>query len=173
MNNELKKKLRRLAEQFFNLVNTISAVLLGSSVILYAFNCFMRYVVGKAIPWPEEYCTYIVVLMVWFMTCRMEFFEEELCIGLVDAWAAKSKPLRYALLAFQFVVTIFIYGVLIKVADNVVAQQFRFGAISPVIHFSMGMYFTLIKVCFILVIVAWIINLLTRDYGSKEAQQDE
>lgn len=164
----IRAKLKRLAEIVTMLVTVISAVLLTSSVLIYIVNCFMRYVMRAPLPWPEEYCIYIVVLMVYFLQCRLEYKGEQLGIGLIDNLLAKYKPLRVIITLIHGGTAIFVYGVLYKVGTTVVEQQIRFGNVSPIMRVPMGTYFRLIDACFILVIVFWIIRFITDDYEKVE-----
>lgn len=163
-----RAKLRHVAEIILTVITVVCAILLASSVVFYAFNCFMRYVVRNPLPWPEEYCIYIVVLMVYVITCRMEFFEEELCIGIIDPLIKKSKIVRNVLFILHGLLTIFIMYQMYKIGTDVVAQQSRYGIVSPVMRIPMGIYFGLVNASFVLVIVFWVINLLTKDYNQVE-----
>ena len=159
-----KVKLRRFSDVILWIVTAISAVMLTTSVLFYVMNCYMRYVMRAPLAWPEEYCIYIVVLMFYFIQCRLEFRNEGLGIGIIDAFLAKSKLLRIFATLFHGTVAIFVYVVLLNVGRTVVRQQIRFGVLSPVMRVPMSIYFSLINVCFILVILFWVIRLFTQDY---------
>ncbi len=164
----MKAKLDHVADIVTRLISAISAVMLTSSVLIYIFNCFMRYVMRAPLPWPEEYCIYIVVLMVYFMQCRLEYKGEQLGIGLIDQWLEKYKILRVLVTLIQGGTAIFVYVVLYRVGLTVVRQQNTFGAVSPVMRVPMGIYFSLINACFILVIVFWAIRFFTKNYDKME-----
>lgn len=163
-----KAKLDRVADTVTWLVTVISAVMLTSSVLIYIFNCFMRYVMRAPLPWPEEYCIYIVVLMVYFMQCRLEYKGEQLGIGLIEPLLAKHKALRVIATLIHGGTALFVYVVLYNVGLTVVKQQIRFGALSPVMRVPMGIYFGLINACFVLVMVFWVIRFITNDYDKVE-----
>jgi len=164
----LSTKLHSVVTKVMNVVTAISAVLLASSALVYVFNCFMRYVVKKPFAWPEEYCTYIIVVMVYFIASRMEFHDDMLVIGLIDIWSEKSKVLKTILYFVQAIVTFGVYGILFNAATKVIAQQFKYSTISPILHIPMGAYFTLIRIFFALIIVAWVIKLITMVRDEKE-----
>ena len=163
-----KANLSRMADNVTWYVTVISSVMLASSVLIYVFNCFMRYVVRAPLPWPEEYCIYIVVLMVYFLQCRLEYKGEQLGIGIIDQLLAKNKILRILVTLIHGGTAIFVYVVLFKVGLVVVEQQYSFGAVSPVIRVPMGIYFGLINACFVLAIAAWAIRFFTKDYDVVE-----
>lgn len=170
----MRQKIRNIADKILQVVTVLSAIMLTTSVIFYALNCFMRYVVRAPLAWPEEYCVYIVVLMVYFMQCKLEFHGEELCIGVLDNLIAKSKAIRIVQTLIQGAVTIFIYcHLFFNVGLGVVAQQNQYGILSPVMRFEMGVYFGLINACFLLVVIFWVINILTKDYDKVEEQAIE
>ena len=163
-------KLRRIAEIILKIVSAVSAVMLATSALFYVMNCYMRYVMKAPLAWPEEYCIYIVVLMTFLMQCRLEFYNEGLGIGFIDSLLVKSKLLRIFVTLAHAAVVFVVYAILLKVGHTVVQQQIRFGALSPVMRIHMGIYFSLINVCFILVIVFWVIRLFTQDYGRGKVQ---
>ena len=168
----VRKKLRRFAELILQVLTYLCAALLASSVIFYAVNCFMRYVVHAPMTWPEEYCIYIVVLMVYLITCRMEFFGEELSIGIIDPLLEKSKFLSNVIFVLHGLLTMFIMYQLYKIGVDVVAMQNRYSIVSPVMRIPMSIYFGLVNASFVLVIVFWVINLLTRDYKQIEEVEE-
>jgi TRAP-type C4-dicarboxylate transport system permease small subunit len=128
----------------------------------------MRYIVRAPRSWPEEYCIYIVVLMVYFLQCRLEFKGEQLGIGIIDTLLVKHKTLRIIATLIHGAVAIVVFAVLFKVGLTVVQQQYIFGIISPVIRFPMVIYFGLINGCFVLVIAFWAIRFITKDYDVVE-----
>lgn len=164
----LGTKLHLATTKIMSVVTAISAVLLASSALAYVFNCFMRYVVKKPFAWPEEYCTYIIVVMVYFIASRMEYHDDMLVIGLIDVWSEKSKILKAVLYLVQAVVTFGVYGILFNAATKVIAQQFKYSTISPIMHIPMGAYFTAIRIFFALIIIAWVIKLITMFRDEKE-----
>lgn len=167
------KALRKITEKALNAVIALSAVMLASSMLIYAYNCFMRYAVRAPMSWPEEYCTYIVVLMVFFMQCRLEFKDESLCIGLLDNMMEKNPVLERLLFYLRGVISLIVFGILLNVGVSVAKQNFFYGSISPVLKFSMGMYFALVDVCLALVMVFWVVNIITRRFGKTEVAADE
>lgn len=170
----MRAKIRKVADIILQVVMVISAVMLTTSLIFYALNCFMRYVVRSPLPWPEEYCVYIVVLMVYFMQCKLEFHGEELCIGVLDNFINSSKAIRIIHTVFQGVVTIFLYCYLyVNAGLGVVAQQVSYGILSPVMRIPMGIYFNLVNICFLLVVIFWVINIFTKDYDKVEEKAVE
>lgn len=163
-----KANLSRIADNFTWYVTVISSVMLAASVLVYVFNCFMRYVIRAPLPWPEEFSIYIVVLMVYFLQCRLEYKGEQLGIGIIDHLLTKHKILRVIVTLIHGGTAIFVYVVLFKVGLVVVEQQYTFGAVSPVIRVPMGIYFGLVNACFILAIVSWVIRFFTKDYDVIE-----
>lgn len=161
-------KIRWFAEFFLWIIHAISALMLAASALAFVLNVYMRYIAGAPLAWPEEFSLYIVVLMVYLMQCRLEFKNESLGIGIIDPLLAKSKPLRIFVALFHIVVVIVVFGILLNVGQTVVQQQIRFGALSPIMRIPMATYFNLINICFILIIVFWVIRLFTHNFDEHD-----
>lgn len=166
------KALRDITGKVLDIVILICALLLASSIVIYAINCFLRYGFKAPMPWPEEYCTYFVVFMVYLLQCRLEFKDEELVIGVIDGQLKKSKVLRIVTFWIRTLVTIGIYGYLFTIGQTVIQQQVRFGALTPVMKIPLGIYFNLINICLLLVIVFSVINLITKDYNELPSEEE-
>lgn len=165
------KALRKIADKVLDIITLLAGYVLASAVILYTINCFMRYCLKAPMAWPEEYCTYFVVFMVYLLQCRLEFKGEELTIGLIDNQLKKSKALRRIIFYVQALITIGIYGYLYYVGMEVVKKQYQYATVTPIMKIPYGVYFNLINICLVIVIVFWIVNLLTKDLDEVPAEE--
>ena len=153
--------LRRITDKILNFTLGISAVILASSVVIYAFNSLLRSM-KMAMPWPEEYCTYIVVIMVFLVQSKLEFHDEELTINALDSVANKKPWFNTVLHVFRYLFTILVVGVIFRSCVTVAQQNFQYKAVTPVMNFSMGIYFSLVAICFGLVILTAAVSLILR-----------
>ena len=170
---DFRVKLRGFAEIILRLVNILSAVMFGSSTVIYVANgIVMRYILRAPVAWADEYCIYIMVLMTYFMQSRLEFYDQGIGVGFIDSFLSKSKALRIFVTLFNGAAVAFVYVVLLNVGYTVVRQQIRFGTRFPIIRLPMAIYFGLINVCFVLVLAFWVIKLFTHDYGVGEADHE-
>lgn len=161
---KLIKRLEKITDKFLLIVLIVSGVILASSVIFYAMNCFLRYAVKSPLAWPEEYCTYVIVLMVFLMQCRLEFYDESLSIAVV--WEkVKDKPVpRRILFTFKGIVTILISVLMAHIGRNLTIQQFDYNAVTPVMRIPLGVYYAAIDICFLLIVVVWIVHIFTKRF---------
>lgn len=165
------EKLKKITDKVLVVVLILSGFMLLSSVVCYTANCFMRYVVKAPLSWPEEYCTYIVVLMVFLMQCRLEFRDESLSIGVL--WEkVKDRPVaRRILFSFKGIVTIGVSLILAFIGKDLALQQFMYKAVTPVMRIPFGIYYAAIAICFLLVVLVWLIHLFTVDFDSAERSE--
>jgi TRAP-type C4-dicarboxylate transport system permease small subunit len=155
------KALRRIADLCLKPIGWLSAVFLGTSAIVYAYNSVLRYVFKSAMPWPEEYCTYIVVLMLFLLQCRLEFYDEELAIGVLDNLTERYPVLKRVLFYFRCALTLVLFGILLNVCIAVTKTNFSYGVLSPVLRIPMGLYFLMTAVTFGLVMLFTLLNMIS------------
>ncbi len=160
--------LNKLVDKFLLIVLIVSGLFLASSAILYALNCFLRYVAKAPLPWPEEYCTYVIVLMVFFMQCRLEFREESLSIAVVWEKVKHRRIARRVLFTIKGVTTIVVAALMADIGFSLVDQQFAYNSVMPVMRIPFGIYYAAISVCFVLVVIVWLILLFTKRFDQIE-----
>lgn len=161
------EKLKLITDKFLLIVLVISGIFLGTSVLFYVLNCMMRYLFKAPLAWPEEYCTYIVVLMVFLMQCRLEFRDESLSIAVI--WEkVKHKPVpRRVMFTVKMILTIIMSALLMYCGYNLTKQQMMYRSVLPVTRIPFSIYYGAITVCFILVIIVGIIHLFTKKFDEK------
>lgn len=164
-------KLREFTDKFLLIILIVSGLALGSSAVFYALNCLLRYAFKAPLAWPEEYCTYVIVLMVFLMQCRLEFRDESLSISVI--WEkVKEKPIaRRILYSFKGIVTIAMAALMTDIGFSLVEQQFTYGAVTPVMRIPFGIYYIAISISFALVAIVWVINLFTKQFD-EEGKED-
>lgn len=153
--------LRRITDTVLNIILAISAIILASSVVIYAFNSFLR-TLKMAMPWPEEYCTYIVVIMIFLVQSKLEFCNEELTINALDSVANKTPWLDKLLYVIRYLFTIVAVAIIFYTCVTVAQQNFQYKAVTPVMNVSMGLYFSLVAFSFGLVILTCAVSLILR-----------
>lgn len=153
--------LRSITGKILTLSLWLSALILGSSVLIYAANSILRSF-KMAMPWPEEYCTYIVVVMVFLLQGKLEFDGDALTIDILEGAAKRSLFFRRLLHLIRLVVTAGVGIVLFRTGVSVASQNFSYGSVSPVMNISMGIYFSIINVCFVLLIITSVVCFILR-----------
>jgi len=166
-------KIRHFADICLRPVSWLAGIFLATSVFFYALNSLLRYFVKSAMPWPEEYCTYIIVLMIFLMQCGLEFREESLAIGVLDNVAKKYRVIEYIRFYFKTVLAIVVFVVLAHTGIGVVKQNLQFGVLSPVLRVPMGIYFALMVATFFLVILFTVLNMIsTQKFRGKQKESE-
>jgi len=156
-------KIRRAMDKFLSVLIAISTLFLGISLVLYTINSLAR-LFKFGVPWIEEYCIYSVVFIVFLLQAKLEFRDEHLSIAFL-AEKTKNNPIpRRILFTIRGIVSIAIYLILFREGLLVVQQNLSYGVVSPIISFPMGVYFTLINICFALVIIYWIVHIFTKKW---------
>ncbi|NLY71980.1 MAG: TRAP transporter small permease [Clostridiales bacterium] len=162
-------KIRGAMDKFLNALIVISTVFLGVALVLYTINSLARlFKVG--VPWIEEYCIYSVVFIVFLIQAKLEFRDEHLSIAFL-AEKVKNNPIpRRILFTIRGIVSIVVYVILFKEGLAVIQQNLSYGVVSPILSFPMGIYFTLINICFVLVIIYWIVHIFTKKWTRVDEQ---
>jgi TRAP-type C4-dicarboxylate transport system permease small subunit len=149
------------------IILAIASVLLCISVFFSTINAICRSVFSISLPWAEELCTYLVVLVVFLAIPYLEFSNSQLSIGILDAKLKNplSKKIIYIL---QGAVIIVIMSILVYYGVSVTQNAYINNIVTYVLRLPRAFFFSVAVASLILVIINWVTIIFFNKGGKCE-----
>lgn len=144
---ELKKNLSWLDQ---HLEEVIIIILLGLMVIIMGIQVFMRYVLAKSLPWPEELTRY---LFIWFVFLGISYgirYNIHIKVDIIETVFPKVKPF---LIVIQDLLFLTFCIMMIRPSINGVNMMIRTGQTSPAMNLPMCFVYLSLLMGFCLAII--------------------
>ena len=162
--------LKTIGKKSTDIVLILGAICLLTSVLAYGMNSILRFA-KMPLSWPEEYCTYIIVFAVFLIQARLEFQDDELCIGVLEGLMKKHMWLNKVLYSIRYIVTGIMYVAIINVMVKIIKQNFAYGTVTPVLRVSFGIYYVMIAVCFGIALITIALKLVEKLAERRETNE--
>lgn len=140
-------------------IGTVAGVFLGISVFFATINAFVRYGLGSSFPWAEEFCTYLVVILVFLVQPWLESTDEQLSIGILNS-KLKNEKVRKAIFVFRGIITVIIFYFLVKFGIYVIEKAYISKTVTYVLQIPRYILYAITTCIFGLVIVEWLAVIL-------------
>ena len=147
--------LTRIIRKINLATGTVAGVFLGISVFFATINAFVRYGLGSSFPWAEEFCTYLVVILVFLVQPWLEAADEQLTIGILGS-RLKNEALKKVIFIVRGIITVVIFYYLVQFGIYVAEKAYVNKTVTYVLQFPRYILYAITTGIFGLVIVEWL-----------------
>lgn len=133
----------------------VSAAFIGMSAVLATYNALAR-MFASGVPWAEELCSYLVVLMVYLSIPFLEFTGDQLCITAIDSIVKKrsgQRILNYlrGILTGASMLMLSYYGY------EVMLKAFKRNQLTYTLNIPKGYLYAIAAGCLFITVLLWLV----------------
>ncbi len=159
------KKIVGVLKRLYNALGMFGGFMLAVSTFLAALNAILRYGFKAGMPWSEEVCTYLCILLTFLAISWLETEDRHLSIDIFNT-TVKSEVVKKIIYIVRGIITLGIFAILIKSGFGTIKSTFQTQAVTYVLQIPRYILYTIVVGSYALFIIGWL-AILFCNRGSK------
>lgn len=146
---------------------SVAAVFICVSTFFAAINAILRFTVGAGVPWSEELCSYLIVMLVFIAISYLEYTDKQLSIGILNNFL-KNDLAKRVITIIRGLITMGFLGMLFYYGLEVTQKAYERNTVTFVLQMPRFILYGIVTVCFAIAIISWIVNIIIRKGEIKD-----